>query len=180
MLNHGVSTGALFLGVGMLYDRRHTHEISEFGGLVKPMPILAGLYLFTCLASAGLPMLNGFVGEFLILLGTFVRHMNWTAWAATGVILSAVYLLWSYQRVFFGTITHDKNNFLPDASLRERVILLTMAAVMLFMGVAPTLFTHRIEASSQQVLVQMQRRETYNAGPTTVQPQPNSTKAGQR
>jgi NADH-quinone oxidoreductase subunit M len=144
------------------------------------MPILAGLYLFSCLASAGLPMLNGFVGEFLILLGTFVRHARWTAWAATGVILSAIYLLWSYQRVFFGTITHEKNSVLPDASLRERVILFTTAVAMLFMGVAPTLFTHRIEASSQQVLVQMQRRETYNAGPARAVPPVNSERAGQR
>ena len=114
MLNHGISTGALFLCVGMLYDRRHTHLISEFGGLATPMPVLAALYLFSCFASAGLPMLNGFVGEFLILAGTFQKHAAWASWAALGVIFSAVYLLWSYQRVFFGSMTQDKNGKLPD------------------------------------------------------------------
>src|SRR6202140_4942822 len=109
MLAHGISTGALFLLVGMLYDRRHTFEISEYGGLATPMPKLAAFFLFVALSSLGLPMLNGFVGEFLILLGTFQVHWNWSAWAATGVILSACYLLWAYQRVFFGEVTVEKN-----------------------------------------------------------------------
>src|ERR1700756_3228918 len=149
MLSHGISTGALFLGVGMLYDRRHTHLIKEFGGLATPMPALAALYLFTCFASAGLPMLNGFVGEFLILAGTFQKHSNWAAWAALGVIFSAVYLLWSYQRVFFGSITQDKNGKLPDLDLRERGILVVMAVFILWMGIGSTFFTHRTEAFSQ-------------------------------
>jgi NADH-quinone oxidoreductase subunit M len=159
MLNHGVSTGALFLVVGMLYDRRHTHEIGEFGGLATPMPIFAALYLVACLSSLGLPMLNGFVGEFLILVGTFGAHPRAAALASTGVILSAVYLLWSYQRVIYGPVTIEKNRLLPDVNLRERVILFTLAAVMLWMGVASPMFTRRIEASSQQVLLQMQRPE---------------------
>jgi len=157
MLNHGISTGALFLLVGMLYDRRHTHLIKEFGGLATPMPIFSALFLFTCLSSLGLPMLNGFVGEFLILLGTFAKHARWAAFAASGVILSAVYLLWAYQRVFFGGVTLEKNRALADASRRERVILFALAAVMLWMGIGSPLFTRRIEASSQQVLEQMQR-----------------------
>ena len=136
MLSHGKDErpGALFLGVGMLYDRRHTHLIKEFGGLTTPMPALAALYLFACFASAGLPMLNGFVGEFLILAGTFERHAAWASWAALGVIFSSVYLLWSYQRVFFGGVTQDKNSLLPDLDRRERGILFLMAAMMLWMG----------------------------------------------
>jgi NADH-quinone oxidoreductase subunit M len=163
MLNHGISTGALFLCVGMLYDRRHTHLISEFGGLATPMPALAALYLFSCFASAGLPMLNGFVGEFLILAGTFQKHAAWASWAALGVIFSAVYLLWPYQRVFFGSVTQDKNGKLADLDTRERGILLVMAAMMLWMGIGSTDFTRRTEASSQNVLQLMQRPGGYNA-----------------
>jgi NADH-quinone oxidoreductase subunit M len=164
MLNHGISTGALFLCVGMLYDRRHTHLISEFGGIATPMPVLAALYLFSCFASAGLPMLNGFVGEFLILAGTFQRHADWASWAALGVILSAVYLLWSYQRVFFGSLTKDKNGTLPDLDTRERGILFVMAALILWMGIGSPFFTRRTEAYTQNVLQLMRRPQAYNAG----------------
>jgi NADH-quinone oxidoreductase subunit M len=164
MLSHGISTGALFLCVGMLYDRRHTHLISEFGGIATPMPVLAALYLFSCFASAGLPMLNGFVGEFLILAGTFQKHAAWASWAALGVIFSAVYLLWSYQRVFFGSLTQDKNAKLPDLDARERGILFVMAALILWMGVGSPFFTRRTEAYTQNVLQLMQRPEAYNAG----------------
>jgi NADH-quinone oxidoreductase subunit M len=165
MLAHGISTGALFLGVGMLYDRRHTHLIAEYGGLATPMPVLAALYLFSCFASAGLPLLNGFVGEFLILAGTFQKHAAWASWAALGVIFSAVYLLWSYQRVFFGTITKEKNSKLPDADGRERGILLLMAAIILWMGIGSPFFTRRIEGATQNILQQMQRPQAaYDAG----------------
>jgi NADH-quinone oxidoreductase subunit M len=158
MLAHGISTGALFLLVGMLYDRRHTFEISQYGGLATPMPKLAAFFLFIALSSLGLPMLNGFVGEFLILLGTFQVHWNWSAWAATGVILSACYLLWSYQRVFFGEVTVEKNRALTDVSPREKWILGTMAVITLWMGVSSPFFTRRFAASSQNVLDQMQRQ----------------------
>jgi NADH-quinone oxidoreductase subunit M len=164
MLSHGISTGALFLGVGMLYDRRHTHLIKEFGGLATPMPVLAALYLFTCFASAGLPMLSGFVGEFLILAGTFQRHAAWASWAALGVVFSAVYLLWSYQRVFFGSITQDKNGTLPDADMRERGILFLMAVIMLWMGIGSPFFTRRTETATQNMLQLMQRPQAYDAG----------------
>ncbi len=175
MLAHGISTGALFLGVGMLYDRRHTHLIKEFGGLATPMPVLAALYLFSCFASAGLPLLNGFVGEFLILAGTFQRHAAWASWAALGVIFSAVYLLWSYQRVFFGVVTKDKNAALPDADLRERGILFLMAAVILWMGIGSPFFTRRIEASAQNVLQLMQRPQAaYDAGVNRGGPEMNT------
>jgi len=157
MLNHGVSTGALFLGVGMLYDRRHTHEIKEFGGLATPMPVLMSFFLFICLSSLALPLLNGFVGEFLILIGVYEHHHAWGSWAASGAVLSAIYLLWAYQRVALGELTVDKNRALPDASQRERVILATVAAVILFMGVASPLFTRRMAASTDNVLKQMER-----------------------
>jgi NADH-quinone oxidoreductase subunit M len=155
MLAHGISTGALFLLVGMLYDRRHTFEISEYGGLATPMPKLAAFFLFVVLSSLGLPMLNGFVGEFLILLGTYQMHWKWAAWAALGVILSACYLLWSYQRVFFGEVTREKNRTLRDASPREKWILVSVAVVTLWMGIGSISFTRRFAASCQNVLEQM-------------------------
>ncbi len=167
MLAHGISTGALFLLVGMLYDRRHTFEISEYGGLATPMPKLAAFFLFVALSSMGLPMLNGFVGEFLILLGTFQLHADWASWAALGVILSACYLLWAYQRVFFGEVTHDKNRSLPDASQREKWMLATMAVITLWMGIGSTFFTHRFAASSQNILDQMQRTGPQEAAAPT-------------
>src|SRR4029077_20521640 len=114
-------------------------------------------FLFVALSSMGLPMLNGFVGEFLILLGTYQSHVNWASWAALGVILSACYLLWAYQRVFFGEVTVEKNRALPDASNREIGILATLAVLILWMGVGSTFFPHRFAASSQNVLDQMQR-----------------------
>jgi NADH-quinone oxidoreductase subunit M len=157
MLAHGISTGGLFLLVGMLYDRRHTFEMSQFGGLATPMPRLAAFFLFVALSSLGLPMLNGFVGEFLILLGTYQVHWNWAAWAATGVILSACYLLWSYQRVFFGEITVEKNRTLPDVSARERWILVTMAVITLWMGIGSVFITGRTAAASQSVIEEMTR-----------------------
>jgi NADH-quinone oxidoreductase subunit M len=152
MLNHGISTGALFLVVGMLYDRRHTHEIEEFGGLATPMPILMGFFLFIALSSLALPPLNGFIGEFLILIGTFAKNHAWASWAATGAVLSAIYLLWAYQRVALGEVTVEKNRTLPDASTRERIILVTMALVIVFMGVSSPLFTRRMAAATENVL----------------------------
>jgi NADH-quinone oxidoreductase subunit M len=163
MLAHGISTGALFLLVGMLYDRRHTFEISEYGGLATPMPKLAAFFLFVVLSSLGLPMLNGFVGEFLILLGTYQMHWKWAAWAALGVILSACYLLWSYQRVFFGEVTREKNRTLPDASAREKWILVSVAVVTLWMGIGSMSFTRRFAASCQNVLDQMEPERAQEA-----------------
>jgi NADH-quinone oxidoreductase subunit M len=152
MLNHGVSTGALFLGVGMLYDRRHTHEIKQFGGLATPMPVLMSFFLFICLSSLALPPLNGFIGEFLILIGTFQVHHAWASWAASGSVLSAIYLLWAYQRVALGEVTVEKNKTLSDASPRERAILVVMAVAILFMGIASPLFTRRMEVSVNNTL----------------------------
>jgi len=155
MVNHGISTGALFLGLGMLYDRRHTYEIKEFGGLVNPMPVLMSFFLFICLSSLALPPLNGFIGEFLILIGVFQYHHAWASWAASGAVLSAIYLLWSYQRVALGEVTVEKNRTLPDASGRERVILVTTALAILFLGVASPLFTRRMEPSTNNLVRQL-------------------------
>src|SRR5439155_14339390 len=152
MLNHGVSTGALFLFVGIVYERRHTRMISDFGGLARPMPWFSALFVIASLSSIGLPFLNGFVGEFLILLGTWtsdvVRH-TWivTMLASTGVIWAAVYMLWMLQRVVFGTQTSEANAKLPDLNAREAGLLLPLVALMLFMGVYPSPFLSRSRAS---------------------------------
>ncbi|HEY2547660.1 MAG TPA: NADH-quinone oxidoreductase subunit M [Candidatus Acidoferrum sp.] len=174
MLAHGISTGGLFLLVGMLYDRRHTFEMSQFGGLCAPMPKLAAFFLFVALSSMGLPMLNGFVGEFLILLGTYQVHWNWAAWAATGVILSACYLLWSYQQVFYGDVTVEKNKTLPDLSAREQWILVTMAVITLWIGIGSVFITGRTANASQSVIDQMYRppraEEAHHAPQSVAQP----------
>jgi NADH-quinone oxidoreductase subunit M len=178
MLAHGISTGALFLLVGMLYDRRHTFEISEYGGLSTPMPKLAAFFLFVALSSLGLPMLNGFVGEYLVLLGTYQRHWGWASWAAPGVILSACYLLWSYQRVFFGEITQEKNRALPDASVREKWILATMAVITLWMGIGSTFITRRTSAAAQTVIDQVEPQRPYEAAaPNVATPRAKSDSA---
>ena len=179
MISHGVSTGALFLGLGMIYDRRHTYEIKEFGGLVNPMPVLMSFFLFIALSSLALPPLNGFIGEFLILIGVFQYHHAWAAWASTGAVLSAIYLLWSYQRVALGEVTVEKNRTLPDASGRERVILATMAIAILFMGVASPMFTRRMEATTDNLVrqTQIEDRPQDAAAPALVPP-PATDRAG--
>src|ERR1700686_1367023 len=153
MLAHGVSTGALFMLAGILYERRHTYEIAEFGGLATPMPVYASFFLFIVLASVGLPLLNGFVGEFLVLSGAFQAKAIYGVVGATGVIWSACYLLWMYQRVFFGTVKHAENNSLPDLDLRERVALWPAAVMALVMGVAPLLWLNAIDPAVHNVLV---------------------------
>ncbi|HEX3230435.1 MAG TPA: NADH-quinone oxidoreductase subunit M, partial [Pyrinomonadaceae bacterium] len=152
MLNHGVSTGALFLFVGMIYERRHTRMISDFGGLARPMPWFSALFVIASLSSIGLPFLNGFVGEFLIMLGswttTAVSH-PWivTMLAGTGVIWAAVYMLWMLQRVVFGTKTSEVNTRLSDLNAREIGLILPLLGLMLFMGVYPQTFLSRSRAS---------------------------------
>src|SRR5436190_3570229 len=152
MLAHGVSTGALFMLAGILYERRHTYEISEFGGLATPMPLYAALFLFIVLSSIGLPLLNGFVGEFLVLSGAFRASASYGILGATGVIWSACYLLWMYQRVFFGKVTHEVNQELPDLELRERIALWPTAAAALVMGVAPLVWLNAIDPAVQSAL----------------------------
>ena len=152
MLAHGVSTGALFMLCGILYERRHTYEIKEFGGLATPMPIYSTFFLFIVLASVGLPLLNGFVGEFLVLSGAFQAKALYGVLAATGVIWSAGYLLWMYQRVFYGKVSHDVNSTLPDLSGREQAALWPAAVAALVMGVVPLLWLSDINPAVQNVI----------------------------
>ncbi len=152
MLAHGISTGALFLLLGMIYDRRHTYEIKQYGGLATPMPRYATLFLLIMLASVGLPLMNGFVGEFLVLSGAFQAKAIYGILAASGVIWSAFYLLWLYQRTFYGTITNPVNASLPDIDLRERTVLWPLAVLALVMGVFPNLWLNSIDASVAGVL----------------------------
>ena len=153
MLAHGVSTGALFMLAGIIYERRHTYEIDQFGGLATPMPTYSTFFLFIVLASVGLPLLNGFIGEFLVLSGAFQAKMWWGIVGATGVIWSACYLLWMYQRVFFGVVKHEENRSLPDLDLRERIALWPAAIVALVMGVAPLWWLNAIGPAVHNVLV---------------------------
>ena len=152
MLAHGVATGALFMLAGILYERRHTYEISELGGLATPMPVYAAFFLFIVLASVGLPLLNGFIGEFLVLSGAFQANAWYGVLGATGVIWSAGYLLWMYQRVFFGKVKLEVNNTLPDLNLRERTALWPAAAAALVMGVAPLMWLSAIDPAVQAAL----------------------------
>jgi NADH-quinone oxidoreductase subunit M len=152
MLNHGVSTGGLFLIVGMLSDRRHTRLISEFGGLKKVVPRLVAVFLLITLSSIGLPGLNGFVGEFLILLGAFAWSPRFAALAATGVVLSATYMLWMFQRVNYGTVTNDENRTLPDLTPREWAVLVPVVALTILMGVLPNLFLRPMAPSIERLL----------------------------
>ncbi len=156
MLNHGVSTGALFLFVGFIYERRHTRMISEFGGLAKPMPWFSTLFVIASLSSIGLPFLNGFVGEFLILIGTWTSRAVSHPWlvtmiAGTGVIWAAVYMLWMLQRVVFGKVTKAENDRLLDLNSRELGLLVPLLILMLFMGVYPRVFLDRSKASVETI-----------------------------
>ncbi len=152
MINHGLSTGALFLLVGMIYDRTHTRKISDYGGITKVVPVFAVMFLIATLASIGLPGLNGFIGEFLILNGTFnsavLSHNAFAVIATLGVILAAVYMLWLYQRVMFGPITNKKNEKLVDLNAREIGILVPLVVLMFWIGIRPTVF---MQYSEQQV-----------------------------
>ena len=152
MLNHGISTGALFLLVGMIYDRRHTRLIDEFGGLADPLPVFSTIFMIVTFSSIGLPMLNGFVGEFLILLGAFNANVTFAVVATSGVILSAVYMLWMYQRVIFGEVTNPKNKKLVDLDFREKLILLPLVALIFWMGIYSESFLRKMDTSVNQVL----------------------------
>jgi NADH-quinone oxidoreductase subunit M len=156
MLNHGISTGALFLMVGMIYDRRHSRMINDFGGLATPLPVFSTFFLVVTLSSIGLPLLNGFVGEFLILLGAFKANARFTVFATTGTILSAVYMLWMYQRVFFGEVSNEKNKELRDLSSREKLILVPMVLLIFWMGVYSQSFLGRMDSTVKQLLKDVQ------------------------
>jgi NADH-quinone oxidoreductase subunit M len=157
MLAHGISTGGLFMLAGVLHERRHTYEISEFGGLATPMPVYAASFLVMVLASLGLPLLNGFIGEFLVLSGAFQDKPIYGILAATGVIWSAVYLLWMYQRVFYGKVTHAANNSLGDMSGFEKWAVWPCAVAALVMGVAPIVWLGAIDPAVQAALSPLTR-----------------------
>ena len=189
MINHGLSTGALFLLVGMLYERLHTRDLTQMGGLNVTVPVLAGVFLFVTLSSIGLPGLNGFVGEFLILVGTFVKTKAFAVVAVTGVVLAAIYLLWAYQRAFHGVPavaggSHDGEALTPleraqhsagrlfDLNLRERALLAPILAAILLVGLFPNLLLNKIEPSTSQLSNCVQRQAstptvTLRCVPTT-------------
>ena len=153
MLNHGISTGALFLLVGMIYERRHTREISAFGGITKVMPIFAVVFMIVTLSSVALPGTNGFIGEFLILLGAWKANSGLAIIATTGVIFGAVYMLWMFQRVMFGPIKHEDNKALTDLNGRERLVLAPMVVMIFVMGVYPNFVFERVQPSIDRFLM---------------------------
>jgi NADH-quinone oxidoreductase subunit M len=152
MLAHGISTGALFALVGMLYERRHSLEIKDYGGVASPAPWLATAFLFTTFASAGLPLLSNFVGEFLVLRGAAEANFKWAVYAAIGVILSACYLLWLYQRVFYGEASQDLRSHMPDLSPREWAAVIPLAVMMLWLGTGSQTFLPRISDVTGPIL----------------------------
>ena len=154
-INHGVSTGALFLLVGVVYERRHTREISEYGGLSKVMPAYATVFLVMTMSSIGLPTLNGFIGEILILQGVFVVNKVWAAFAATGIVLGAAYMLWLYQRTMFGAVDNPKNENLPDLNLREWATFTPLLILAVWIGLYPKPFLDRLETSVDRVMARV-------------------------
>jgi NADH-quinone oxidoreductase subunit M len=159
-INHGISTGALFLIVGILYERRHTREISEYGGISTVMPVYATITLIMFLSSMGLPLLNGFVGEYYIMLGTFMVSWRWAAWAVPGVVLAAAYLLWLYQRVFFGTITNPKNEKLHDLTPREVLTFVPLLIMAFWIGLYPKPFLQILEQPVNQIVRDVHNPQT--------------------
>jgi NADH-quinone oxidoreductase subunit M len=154
-LNHGISTGALFLIVGIVYERRHTREISEYGGLSKVMPVYAAIFLIMTMSSIGLPTLNGFIGEFLILQGVFVASKVWALFAASGIVLGAAYMLYLYQRTMFGRIENPKNEHLLDLSHREFATFAPLLVLAVWMGLYPSPFLLRIETSVRHIVARV-------------------------
>lgn len=180
MLSHGLTTGGLFLGIGVLYERRHTRRLSEYGGLWKQMPLFSALYLIIVMGSAGLPALSGFVGEFLALFGTFnaadTFPAGWSnylpspralaAIATTGVILGAIYLLYMFQKVFFGPLDTAKNGGLPDLDRREKVVFIPLVILIIVMGLFPRPFLAKMEPSVKQFLAEYHAKLADSDGPT--------------
>jgi NADH-quinone oxidoreductase subunit M len=173
MINHGLSTGALFLIVGMLYDRRHTRNISDFGGLAKQIPIFSTFFMIVMLSSVGLPGLNGFVGEFLILIGSFkspfLNNYYYAIFAASGVIFAAVYMLWMYQRVIFGRLENPANKELSDLNKREIGLLIPIILFIVWIGVYPSTFLNKSEKSVKNVIQKMEKYKGINNSSTIIQ-----------
>ena len=159
MVNHGLTTGALFFLVGMVWERRQTFRIAELGGWQKSAPVLAGAFVLVIMSAIGLPGLNGFVGEFLVLVGTFITHRWWAVVGATGIITSAIYLLWAYQRVFHGVAT-GANAVVKDMTWRERGAILPLVAGIVFLGVYPKPFLDRVTPSVDHLVAHV-----YQADP---------------
>jgi len=154
-LNHGISTGALFLIVGVVYQRRHTREISEYGGLSKVMPVFAAVFLVMTMSSIGLPALNGFIGEILILQGVYVVHTLWAAVAASGIVLGAAYMLWLFQRTMFGKVDNPANTGLRDLNAREIATFVPLIALAIWIGLYPTPVLRRLQSSVGRVVVRV-------------------------
>jgi NADH-quinone oxidoreductase subunit M len=169
-LNHGISTGALFLIVGIVYERRHTREISEYGGLSKVMPVYAAVFLIMTMSSIGLPTLNGFIGELLILQGAFTANKVWAAFAASGVVLGAAYMLYLYQRTMFGKIENPKNEGLLDLNQREFATFAPLLVLAVWMGIYPAPFLRRLETSVRHIVSrvspQYEAKYVANCDPT--------------
>ena len=161
MLNHGISTGALFALVGLMYERRHSLAIEDYGGVATAAPWLSTAFLVTTLASIGLPLLNNFVGEFLVLQGAALANFKWTVWAALGVILSACYMLWMYQRVFYGELTEKVRSLMPDLNLREWAVVIPLIVMMVWMGVYSQTFLDPVGKTTARVLEQTQVNVPY-------------------
>jgi NADH-quinone oxidoreductase subunit M len=165
MINHGISTGALFLIVGVLYERRHTRLISEFGGLSSRMPVYAAVFLIITMSSIGLPGLNGFIGEFMILMGAWTVNWVWTAVAATGIVLGAGYMLWLYQRVMFGKLTNPANESLKDLTLREFATFLPLVVMAFWIGIMPKPFLRVLDKPVEKI-VRIVNPGAYETGAT--------------
>jgi len=160
MINHGISTGALFLIVGFIYERRHTRLIVDFGGLSKVMPVFATIFMIVTFSSVGLPGTNGFVGEFLILVGAFESNLRvFTVFATTGVILAAVYMLWMFQRVMMGKVTNVKNENLKDLSAREVVVMLPLILFIFWIGFYPNTFFEKMNPSLENLINQVKGKQ---------------------
>jgi len=191
MVNHGLSTGALFLLVGVVYERRHTRKLEDYGGIARTMPVYATFFIIAVLSSVGLPGLNGFVGEFLILAGTFKTQPRAAVIAATGVILAAIYLLWLVQRVFFGPVTKEENKSIPEIAWNEVAAMVPLVLLMLWIGVHPNTFLRKMTPSVEQLLTTVEqgrqsgstmvaqaRHPERSEGPGWVGGVPNSMRRG--
>jgi NADH-quinone oxidoreductase subunit M len=168
MLNHGISTGALFMLVGFLYERRHSLEIADYGGVATVAPWLAAAFLISTLASIGLPTLNNFVGEFLILQGAAQANFQWAIFAAIGVILSACYMLWMYQRVFFGEVSDHVKHHIPDFNMREWVCIVPLVVMMVWMGIYTQTFLAPVSEANTKILNQIKMSAQNKTAPAIV------------
>jgi len=164
-INHGITTGALFLLVGIVYERRHNRMIAEYGGLAKIMPVYATMFMIMTLSSIGLPTMNGFIGEFMILIGAFHVSWVWALFAATGIVLGAAYMLWLYQRVFFGEVSNEKNKSLLDLSLREQWTLIPLVILVFWIGLYPKPFFRIMEPSVDRVLARVEAATGFRQEP---------------